>query len=163
MVEVSTLSPVPTPNMTGVAPWIRLAREPRVEAQYPRTARRSIRAPRDVYDIVRSRMENEDQEVLAVLSLDIQQRVIACSEIGRGIANGVLGTPRGTFRLAIALGAIGVVLTHNHPSGDPTPSPDDRALTALMVEAGRIVGIPVLDHIIIGEGRYFSFNESGLL
>jgi DNA repair protein RadC len=59
--------------------------------------------------------------------------------------------------------AAAVVLTHNHPSGDPTPSPDDMALTRRLVDAGRLIGVEVLDHIIVGEGRYFSFREGGRL
>jgi DNA repair protein RadC len=59
--------------------------------------------------------------------------------------------------------AAAIVLTHNHPSGNPTPSPDDHQLTRRLVDAGRLIGVEVLDHIIVGEGRYFSFREGGRL
>jgi len=71
--------------------------------------------------------------------------------------------PREVFRAAIALNAAAIILAHNHPSGDPTPSPDDRAITAQLVAAGKLLDIPVADHIVIGRGRYISFSEAGLL
>jgi DNA repair protein RadC len=67
------------------------------------------------------------------------------------------------FRLAIAEGAAGIIVAHNHPSGDPTPSADDRAVTRQLVDAGRLLDIPVYDHVIVTDGRYVSFVESGLL
>jgi DNA repair protein RadC len=67
------------------------------------------------------------------------------------------------FREAIAERAAAIILVHNHPSGDPTPSPDDRQVTRQLVEAGRLLDIPVHDHVIIGRGRYVSFAESGIL
>ena len=67
------------------------------------------------------------------------------------------------FREAIAERAASLVLVHNHPSGDPTPSPDDRAVTAQLVSAGRLLDIPIQDHLVIGRGRYLSFAEAGLL
>jgi DNA repair protein RadC len=65
------------------------------------------------------------------------------------------------FRLAVVEGAAAVILAHNHPSGDPTPSPDDRTVTRQIAEAGRALGIPVLDHVIVGDGRFASLAEEG--
>ena len=67
------------------------------------------------------------------------------------------------FRDAVRLDASGVILVHNHPSGDPTPSPDDRVVTDQLVQAGKLLDIPVQDHVIIGRGRYISFAEAGIL
>ena len=67
------------------------------------------------------------------------------------------------FRAAILANAAGIVAGHNHPSGDPTPSPDDIALTRRLVTAGEVLGVPLLDHIIVGDGRYYSFKEVGCL
>ena len=83
--------------------------------------------------------------------------------ITRGILNSSLVHPREVFRGAIAEAAAGIIVVHNHPSGDPTPSADDRAVTRQLVEAGRIIDLPVYDHVIVGNGRYISFSESGLL
>jgi len=83
--------------------------------------------------------------------------------VSRGILNSSLVHPREVFREAIAERAASIVLVHNHPSGDPTPSPDDRAITSQLVAAGRLLDIPINDHLVIGRGRYISFAEAGLL
>jgi len=71
--------------------------------------------------------------------------------------------PREVFKAALLANAAAIILTHNHPSGDPTPSADDMALTRRLAEAGTLIGVEVLDHIIVGDGRYFSFREGGRL
>jgi len=101
--------------------------------------------------------------VFYVLTLNTQLRVVSCQEVTRGILNSSLVHPREVFRLAIAEGAAGIVVVHNHPSGDPTPSADDKAVTRQLVEAGKVLDIPVYDHVVIGDGRYVSFAEAGLL
>ena len=85
--------------------------------------------------------------------------------ITRGILNSSLVHPREVFRAAIAEAAAGIIVVHNHPSGDPTPSADDRAVTRQLVDAGRLLDVPVYDHVVIGGGgeRYVSFAEAGLL
>jgi len=84
--------------------------------------------------------------------------------ITRGILNSSLVHPREVFRAAIAEAAAGIIVVHNHPSGDPTPSADDRAVTRQLVDAGRVLDVPVYDHVVIGGGeRYVSFAEAGLL
>jgi DNA repair protein RadC len=79
----------------------------------------------------------------------------------RGTLDASLVSPREVFRLAVVEGAAAIILAHNHPSGDPAPSPDDRAVTRQIAEAGRALGIPVLDHVILGDGRYVSLAEEG--
>ena len=81
----------------------------------------------------------------------------------RGILNSSLVHPREVFIYAIVARAAAIILCHNHPSGDPTPSADDRIVTEQLVAAGKLLDIPVLDHVIIGRGRYTSFAEAGLL
>src|SRR3989442_1556272 len=81
----------------------------------------------------------------------------------RGIVNSSLIHPREVFRSAILAGAAGIIVAHNHPSGDPTPSADDRSVTRQMVEAGRLLDLPVYDHVILGGDTYMSFAEAGLL
>ena len=83
--------------------------------------------------------------------------------ITRGILNASLVHPREVFQAAILAGAAAVILVHNHPSGDPTPSADDRVVTDQLVAAGRLLDVPVHDHVIVGRGRYTSFAEAGLL
>jgi DNA repair protein RadC len=89
--------------------------------------------------------------------------VIAYHEVSRGTLDATLVHPREVFKAALLSNAASIILTHNHPSGDPTPSPDDHQLTRRLVDAGRLIGVEVLDHIIVGDGRYFSFREGGRL
>lgn len=122
-----------------------------------------IRAPRDVVAVFAPRLEDLPVEEFHVAILDAQHRMERDVTVTRGILNSSLVHPREVFREAIAERAAALVLVHNHPSGDPTPSADDRAVTEQLVAAGRLLDIPVHDHVIIGRGRYTSFAEAGLL
>ncbi|MDE3172765.1 MAG: DNA repair protein RadC [Gemmatimonadota bacterium] len=122
-----------------------------------------IRAPRDVVAVFAPRLEDLPVEEFHVAVLDAQHRLERDVTVTRGILNSSLVHPREVFREAIAERAAALILVHNHPSGDPTPSADDRAVTEQLVAAGRLLDIPVHDHVIIGRGRYTSFAEAGLL
>ena len=98
-----------------------------------------------------------------VLCLATKLHVIAYHEVGRGTLDTVLVHPREVFKAALLANAAAIVVAHNHPSGDPSPSPDDRDMTRRLVAAGGVLGIAVLDHIIVGDGGYYSFKESGLM
>jgi DNA repair protein RadC len=95
--------------------------------------------------------------------LDTKHRMLRVRVVSIGCLDSTVVHPREVFREAAAASAAAIVLFHNHPSGDPAPSPDDVALTARMVTAGAIMGIDVLDHVILADQRYFSFAESGQL
>jgi DNA repair protein RadC len=122
-----------------------------------------MRAPRDVYAAYAARLEDLPVEEFHVAILDAQHRLDRDVLITRGILNSSLVHPREVFREAIAERASAVILVHNHPSGDPTPSPDDRLVTEQLAAAGKLLDIPVHDHVIVGCGRYVSFAEAGLL
>ncbi|MGQ0764101.1 MAG: RadC family protein [Gemmatimonadota bacterium] len=122
-----------------------------------------IRGPRDVFNLYAHRLEDQPVEEFHVAVLDSQQRFQRDILVSRGILNSSLVHPREVFREAIAERAASLILVHNHPSGDPTPSLDDRLVTEQLVSAGGIVGIPVRDHIVVGRGRYVSLVESGLM
>jgi DNA repair protein RadC len=122
-----------------------------------------LRSPRDVWAAFASRLEDLPVEEFHVAVLDAQHRLERDITITRGILNSSLVHPREVFREAIAERAAAIILVHNHPSGDPTPSADDRAITSQLVAAGRLLDIPVADHVVIGRGRYLSFAEGGLL
>ncbi len=122
-----------------------------------------LRTPRDVWAAYAPRLEDLPVEEFHVAVLDAQHRLERDITITRGILNSSLVHPREVFREAIAERAAAIILVHNHPSGDPTPSADDRAITAQLVAAGRLLDIPVADHVVIGRGRYLSFAEGGLL
>jgi DNA repair protein RadC len=118
---------------------------------------------RDVYEHYRVLLRDLPQEEFHILLLNRQSELIRDVVVARGTLDGCQVGPRDVFRHALAENAYGVVLVHNHPSGEPTPSPEDRHLTRAFVAAGSMLGIPVVDHVIVGEGRYVSFCEEGLL
>jgi len=143
---------------------LRLVRESRFPAPegYVRVPARS---PRDVAQFMTPYAARELAEVFWILCLDAQHRIIgnAPVAISRGTLTSSLVHPREVFRPAIVAGAAAVICAHNHPSGDPTPSADDRLVTEQLVAAGRLLDIPVHDHVILGIQRYTSFAEAGLL
>lgn len=122
-----------------------------------------ITNPQDAANLVMEDLRYEGKEHFLVLLLDTRHQVIRIVETSVGTLNASLVHPREVFHPAITHLAAAVILAHNHPSGDPTPSKEDLALTARLKQAGELVGIPVLDHLVIGDGRYLSFNEKGLL
>jgi DNA repair protein RadC len=122
-----------------------------------------VRAPRDVYAAFAPRLEDLPVEEFHVAVLDAQHRLERDITVTRGILNSSLVHPREVFREAITERAAAIILVHNHPSGDPMPSAEDRLVTQQLVAAGRLLDIPVHDHVIIGRGRYMSFAEAGLL
>jgi DNA repair protein RadC len=128
-----------------------------------RGERDRISAPRDVYERMRLVMRDLPQEEFHVLLLNTQNQVLRDVVVTRGTLDASLVHAREVFRPALAESAASLILVHNHPSGEPTPSPEDRAVTAQLAQAGELLGIPVLDHVVVGEGRYVSFVESGIL
>jgi DNA repair protein RadC len=114
------------------------------------------RTPADSAAILTPLLEAEPSEVFAILCLTTKHCVIAFHEISRGGLSGTIVEPRSIFRAALLTNAAAVILAHNHPSGDPTPSPEDIAITARMVSAGAVLGIDVLDHIVITGDAFIS-------
>ena len=122
-----------------------------------------LRSPREVAAYLLPRYGAGAVEQFGILMLDTKHRVVRATVLSVGTLDASLVHPREVFRAATAGGAAAVVLFHNHPSGDPTPSVDDVALTERMVHAGAIMGIEVLDHVVLADVRYFSFKENGRL
>ena len=115
-----------------------------------------IHGPEDVYHLVGPKMRDLPHEEFHALLLNTQHRVLRDVLVTRGILDASLIHPREVFRPAILERAAAVVLVHNHPSGDPMPSAEDRTVTRQMTEAGRTIGIPVLDHLIVADGGWQS-------
>ncbi len=115
-----------------------------------------IHGPEDVFRLMGPRLRHLPQEEFHALLLNTRHRVIREVFVTRGILDASLIHPREVYRPAVAAGAAAVILVHNHPSGDPTPSAEDRAVTRQLAEAGRVLGIPVLDHVVVGAGRWCS-------
>jgi DNA repair protein RadC len=132
-------------------------------AEECRPQRERITCPRDVYDRMWIAMRDLPQEEFRILLLNTQSEVLKEVVATRGTVDASLVHPREVFRPALEESAASVILVHNHPSGEPTPSSEDRMVTLQLATAGRMLGIPVVDHVVIGEGRYVSFVESGIL
>ena len=122
-----------------------------------------IRSPANAWRAFRVHLDPETVECFDAIFLDTRHAPIGRSRLTRGTVDASPVYARDLYAEALAYRATGVLVAHNHPSGDPTPSADDRAITRNLVEAGRLLDIPLYDHIICGHDRYFSFAEAGLL
>ncbi len=160
MAALTRVAGVGRARATAVHASLELGRRMSMEA---REAGAPLRSPRDVVEAFGLRLRDLPVEEFHVAILDAQHRLERDVLITRGLLNSSLVHPREVFREAIAERAAAVILVHNHPSGDPTPSAEDRAITEQLVAAGKLLDIPVHDHVIIGRGRYVSFAETGLL
>ncbi len=120
-----------------------------------------LRGPEDLYRHFRTRLRDARHEHFLVVLLDGRHRVLRTEPVSRGTLTASLVHPREVFRPAIREAAAAVVLVHNHPSGDPTPSREDREITDRLARAGEILGIRVLDHVVVAEGGYRSLRDEG--
>jgi len=136
---------------------VQLVREPGVE-------RPSLDGPTDAARILCSYLENEDREHFVSLMLDVKNQVIGIHTVSIGSLNCTVVSPREVFKAAILANAASIIVAHNHPSGDVTPSPEDIQVTKTLHQAGKLLDIEVLDHIIVGEdGAHHSLKQAGLL
>ncbi len=124
---------------------------------------KEVRSSQDAAGILRSFLAGADREYFVALLLDARNRVHALNVVAIGTLTSAVIHPRELFKLACISNAAAVILGHNHPSGDPAPSPEDMDMTHRLAQAGDLMGIKVLDHIIVGDGRYMSFADKGLL
>jgi len=122
-----------------------------------------VKGSQQLFDHFHERLRGLKRETFFALLLDTKHRVIVEEKVAVGSLNESVVHPREVFRRAVAESAGAVVFVHNHPSGNPEPSPQDRLLTRRLCDVGRLMGIRVLDHLIIGNERYFSFAEQGLI
>ena len=122
-----------------------------------------IRKPEDTLPILAAELSELAYERFIALSLSSRNHVIAVLPVSSGSLNASIVHPRELFQRVILSNAASIILCHNHPSGDPTPSPEDIHLTRKLVEAGQLLDIPILDHIILGFPGYTSFKEKGLI
>ena len=122
----------------------------------------AINSPADAAALVQYDMSALEQEHLRVMLLDRRNRVLEVVEVYKGSVNSSQVRVGELFKDAIRANASAVIVIHNHPSGDPTPSPDDVAVTRAIVQAGKLLDIDVLDHLVIGQGKWVSLKEKGL-
>lgn len=126
--------------------------------------RKAVTNSADAVAIARAMIGGNDREEFVAMLLDAKCKVVAVHSVSVGSLSQAIVHPREVFKAAIVSNAAAMIVAHNHPSGDPTPSQEDRALTARLVAAGELIGIAVLDHVVIGEeGRSYSFADSGTL
>lgn len=133
----------------------------RAVAGAPPGPRPKITVPAVAAQLVCSMLDGSPVERFGVLSLDAKHRVIGWDVVSTGTLDATIVHPREVFRTAILQNAAAVIVAHNHPSGDPNPSPDDCALTERLRQCGTLMGIDVLDHVIVGfDGSYYSMKEA---
>ncbi len=132
----------------------------RLEEQAFRPGRR-LRHGGDVARLIRRACCAVRQESFFVVTLDVRSRVLGLRVVSVGVVDAAPVHPREVFGHAVREAAAAVVVAHNHPSGDPTPSAQDRAVTERLQAAGKLLGISVLDHVVVGADRYYSFAEDG--
>ena len=125
------------------------------------SARLRIRGPRDAAAYLMPRFGSRGVEQFGIMLLDAKHRVMRTAVLSVGTLNSSIVEPREVFREAAIGGATAIVIFHNHPSGDPTPSPEDVALTRRLVAAGSLIGIDVVDHVVLGDARFCSIKGVG--
>lgn len=123
--------------------------------------KQKISSPEDVYRLIYPKMREQKKELFIELCLDTKNRIIREEVISVGSLNANIVHPREVFKLALAESAAHIIVVHNHPSGDPAPSREDIEITKKLAQTGIIMGITLLDHVIIGDGRHFSMKEAG--
>jgi DNA repair protein RadC len=125
-------------------------------------SRSRVTASKEVFELFHF-MRNETKEHFLCIHLDGKNRILCIDNVSTGSLNASIVHPRETFKACLLSSAAAVILVHNHPSGDPTPSREDLELTGRLKEAGELLGIRVMDHIIIGDGCYVSLADRGLI
>jgi len=127
--------------------------------------RAQLRQAADAATLLRAYLQAVDREHFVVVLLDRKNRVIGLNTVSVGSLTASLAHPREVMKAAIVHNAAAILCGHNHPSGDPQPSAEDRALTTRLVDAGKLLGIPMLDHVVLGDGTtaYYSFADAGAL
>lgn len=163
--ELARASPLVLERLPGIGP----AKACRVAAAFE-LGRRSAAAPdlpaitssREIAAWLAPQWQGLPQEQFGIVLLNTRHRVVGLRVIALGTIDASLVHPRDVFREAVASNAAALIAAHNHPSGNPEPSPADQELTGRLIEAGLLLGIPVLDHLILGEGQYHSFADQAI-
>ena len=122
-----------------------------------------IRTPADTIPVLEAELGSRSAEVFLALAMNTKNHVVAILPVSQGSLNASIVHPRELFQRAILSNCASLILAHNHPSGDSSPSPEDIALTRRLIEAGQLLDIPILDHLILGYGNFYSFKEHGLI
>lgn len=155
--EIAALDGVGLAKAASIKAAFELGKRLYAELSKPRTV---LNSPSAIFEFCHE-MRFYEKEIARVLLLDSKLSLITYSDVTIGTNNQTLLHPRDVFRLAVRANANALILVHNHPSGDPSPSKDDERVTLSMAEAGKILGIRLVDHIIVGKDNYYSFRAAG--
>lgn len=158
--ELTKITGIGTAKATQIKAAFELSR--RLEEPPDKAPKITVKSPQDILKSVRSLLKGKKKEHFLVLSLDTRNHLIGTHKVSIGSLDCSIVHPREVFKEAIADSAASVIFVHNHPSGDPTPSTDDIQLTKRLTEAGEILGIEVLDHIIVCDEDYLSMKARNL-
>ena len=158
--ELSSIKGVGMAKAATILAAVELGRRLALKAAEERTI---VHGPADAASYVMPRFRFERREHFAVLLLNAKNHILALKTVSVGTLTSSVVHPREVFQAAIEQAAAAVILVHNHPSGDPAPSGEDLAVTRRMVEAGEIMDIPVLDHVIVGYDKFISLKEEGMI
>lgn len=161
--QVALLSPEVMPPVVEVPRWDLVPAPGWRLRCAPHATRPQLRAPESLARLVLPRLAGADREVCLLASLDTKRRLLALSTVSVGTAARTFIAPREVFRDALLDGAAAIALAHNHPSGDPTPSEDDQRVTRRLAEAGILLGVSLVDHLIVGDGQWKSMAREGML
>ncbi len=153
--ELALVRGVGTARATRVAAAFELGRR----AMESHHRRELVARPEDIYGLCAPRVAGLQQEVFIAVGMDIRNGLLDVVEVARGSVHAVEVHPREVFRPLVRMAAAAGVVVHNHPSGDPTPSPEDVALTRRLRDAGQLLGIPIIDHVVIGDNSFRSIAE----
>lgn len=156
--QLTAITGIKESKAAQIAACFELAR--RLE-NFTRDSKIKINSPEDVYRRLYPGMRESKKETFVELCLDTKNQIIRENTVSIGSLNANIVHPREVFRCALIESAAHIIVAHNHPSGDPTPSREDIEITKKLIETGKIMGIDVLDHVIIGDGRHFSMKEAG--
>lgn len=137
---------------------IRMVKEKELEVNF-----KNVNSPEYAKEIIKEFIGDMDREYLAVICLDVKNKITSITANSIGSLNSSIVHPREVFKTAILSNSASIIIGHNHPSGDPTPSEEDINVTYSLKEGGRILGIELLDHIIIGDNEYVSLKEKGII
>ncbi len=160
--ELSGIKGIGTAKAAQLKACFELGKRQELERESPYEAY-DITDPQGVVRAIRSSIKDKAKEHFKLIILNTRNKIIAITNVSTGTLSASLVHPREVFRDAIRYSASSVVLVHNHPSGDPEPSEEDLRITRRLIDAGKIIGIDVLDHIIIGKNPFSSFKEKGLI
>ncbi len=157
--DLSTIKGMGQARVAALLAAIELGRRAHLESG---AERRQIRSPRDAAEMMLVEMGTLEQEELRVMLLDTRNHVLSVETVYRGNVNSSIVRASEVFREAVRRNAPAVIVFHSHPSGDPEPSPEDVSVTRNLIAAGQMLDVDLLDHIVIGRGRYVSLKERGL-